>query len=204
MNAQTLEVLEWVAAGLGLVNIALLVRRSVWNYPFGMAMVALYMFVFWEQRLYGESGLQIFFFLAQAWGWCLWLRVGSEDDRVPVRWLDGMSRAVWAVGTAAVGLNLGWIMHRFTDAVLPYADAAITTASISAQILLALRRIENWVLWIAIDVAAIMLYLNRGMYPTTVLYGAMLVMSLVGLRQWVVSARKNAQEAVPRDGVRAA
>ena len=48
------------------------------------------------------------------------------------------------------GLNLGWVMHRFTDAVLPYADAAIAGASVAAQILLAYRRIENWLIWIAI------------------------------------------------------
>ncbi|HUQ13486.1 MAG TPA: nicotinamide riboside transporter PnuC, partial [Novosphingobium sp.] len=99
-----MNALEWLAAALGVANIALLVRRSVWNYPFGMAMVALYGAVFWQARLYAEAGLQAFFFAAQAWGWWLWVRVGRDDDRVPVRWLDGPSRAVWAVVTAALSL----------------------------------------------------------------------------------------------------
>ena len=50
--------LEIIAVALGLANIGLLVRRSIWNYPFGMAMVALYLFIFWEARLYGEAVLQ--------------------------------------------------------------------------------------------------------------------------------------------------
>lgn len=182
--------LEYVAAVLGVINIALLIFRSVWNFPFGMAMVALYIFIFWEKRLYAESGLQVFFFLAQAWGWWLWLRVGGDDNRVPVRWLDWPSRGVWALATLALSLNLGWALHRFTDAAMPYADSAIAGASVAAQILLAFRRIENWIIWIAIDVAAIALYINRELYPTAGLYGGMLVMSLIGLREWIQVAQR--------------
>lgn len=187
---------EWIAAALGLANIALLVRRSVWNYPFGMAMVALYAVVFFEARLYGESGLQLFFFAAQAWGWALWVRAaksgGSSDSQVPVRWLDNFSRLIWATATAALALNLGWVMHRFTDASLPYADAAIAGASIAAQILLAFRRIENWVLWIAIDVASVAVYVTKGLWPTAVLYLVFLGMSVLGLREWIAAHRKQA------------
>jgi nicotinamide mononucleotide transporter PnuC len=206
MSSEMIAALEWVAAGFGVINIALLIWRSVWNYPFGMAMVSLYILVFWEERLYAEAGLQVFFFLAQAWGWWLWNKVGGDDDRVPVRWLDNMSRAVWAVATLAVSLNLGWVMHRFTDAVMPYADSAIAGASVSAQILLAFRRIENWVLWILIDIASILLYINRGLYPTAGLYGGMLVMSLLGLKEWVQAAKAARQAAgsAPESALQAA
>ncbi len=185
-------ILEWTAAGLGLINIALLVFRSVWNYAFGIASVAIYILIFWESRLYAESGLQVFFVLAQLWGWYLWLKVGDEEDGgVPVRWLDWTSRAVWIAVTAAISINLGWVMHRFTNAAMPYADAAIAGASVAAQILLAYRRVENWVLWLLIDVAAVGLYINRGLYPTAGLYGGMLVMSLFGLREWVNFANRH-------------
>ncbi len=189
MTADQISMVEWTAAGFGVINIALLVWRSVWNYPFGMVMVALYIVVFFSQRLYAESGLQIFFFLAQAYGWWLWVKVEDRSARVPVRWLDPMSRAVWVVATAALSLNLGWVMHRFTDATMPYADSAVTGASVAAQLLLALRRVENWVLWVGIDVGSILLYINRGLYPTAGLYGGMLVMSIVGLREWVTAAK---------------
>lgn len=189
-----IEMLEYAAAVLGVINIALLIWRSVWNYPFGMGMVALYIFVFWKEKLYAEAGLQVFFFLAQAWGWWLWVKVGSDDTestgRVPVRWLDWPSRAVWITATAALSLNLGWAMSRFTDAVMPFADSAIAGASVAAQILLGFRRIENWVLWILIDVASIAVYINRGLYPTAGLYGGMLVMSIIGLREWVMAERQ--------------
>jgi len=191
---QWMTVLEWTAAGLGVVNIALLIFRSVWNFPFAIAMVAIYVFVFWEERLYAEAGLQVFFILANIYGWVLWVRAGgdgSSDGQVPVRWLDWRSRAVWAMVTAALSLNLGWAMERFTNAVMPYADSAIAGASVAAQLLLAFRRIENWVLWVAIDVASVAVYINRGLYPTAGLYGGMLVMSLIGLREWIAAEKKD-------------
>lgn len=184
-----LSTLEWVAAGLGLVNIALLIFRSPWNFAFGIASVAIYIFVFWESRLYAEAGLQVFFVLAQLWGWWLWLKVGGDDSRVPVRWLDWKSRTVWILMTAAISINLGWVLHRFTNAVMPYADSAIAGASVTAQILLGFRRIENWVLWVLIDIAAVALYIDRGLYPTAGLYAGMLVMSLFGLREWISAER---------------
>lgn len=185
-----MTVLEWTAAALGVINIALLIFRSVWNFPFGMAMVALYIFVFREKRLYAESGLQIFFFLAQAYGWVLWVKAGGDDDGVPVRWLDMVSRVVWAMMTLALSLNLGWAMHRYTNAAMPYADSAIAGASVAAQLLLAFRRIENWVLWVLIDMASITVYIMRGLYPTAGLYGGMLVMSLIGLREWIIAEQR--------------
>lgn len=195
MTPATIELIEYAAAALGLANIALLVFRSVWNFPFGMAMVAFYILVFFQQRLYAEAGLQVFFFLAQAWGWWLWARAGDQETIVPVRRLGNLSRAVWLIVTAALSLNLGWAMHRFTDAAMPYADSAIAGASVAAQILLGLRRIENWVLWIVIDLAAIALYLNRGLYPTAGLYGAFLVMSVFGLKQWTQAVRRDPAQA---------
>jgi nicotinamide mononucleotide transporter len=195
VTAEQVAWVEWTAAGFGVVNIALLIWRSVWNYPFGMVMVALYIVVFFSERLYAESALQVFFFLAQGYGWWLWGRVGDGDDRVSVRYLDNLSRVVWATATAAVSLNLGWVMHRFTDATMPYSDSAIAGASVAAQLLLAFRRVENWVLWILIDVGSITLYIDRGLYPTAGLYGGMLVMSIIGLREWMLVARDEAQDA---------
>ena len=78
------EWLEWVAAGLGVINVALVVRRSVWNYPFGLAMVTLYFFVFFGARLYSDALLQIFFFVVQLYGWVNWVRARTRPARC--RW----------------------------------------------------------------------------------------------------------------------
>jgi nicotinamide mononucleotide transporter len=190
LDPATLGIVEWVAAGFGVVNIALLIFRSHWNYLFGLIMVALYFFVFWEKGLFAESVLQVFFFAAQCWGWWLWLKVGDDEAKVPVRRLDWNSRWVWLAAMAAVALNLSWVMAKYTTASAPYVDTPIAVFSVGAQILLAYRRLENWVLWIAIDLVSIGLYIYRDLEPTAGLYGGFLVMSLFGLKEWIEAERR--------------
>jgi nicotinamide mononucleotide transporter len=182
--------LEIIAVVLGLANVGLLVRRSIWNYPFGMAMVALYFVIFREARLYGESWLQVFFFVVQGWGWWLWARAGGLTEAVEVAWMGWRARIAALMLVAASALGIGWAMARFTDAALPYADATIAGASVVAQVLLSVRRVENWALWIAIDVLSIGVYVHRALYLTAGLYVVFLVLAVLGLREWARAARE--------------
>src|ERR1044072_7729124 len=142
----------YVAGALGLLNVGLLVLRSVWNYPFGLAMVALYFFVFLEQRLYSDMLLQIFFFVVQVYGWWDWGRAKQAGGEVQVDLLGVRDRIVGIAATAAVSLLLGFLMARYTNAASPYIDASIAGMSITAQLLLAWRKLENWLLWILTDI----------------------------------------------------
>ena len=180
---------EIAGSVLGLIQIWLLVRRSLWNFPLAMASVTLVGITLFEGRLYSEAGLQVFFFVVNALGWYQWSRVRSGDNAVPVGWMSTAARLRWTAATVLLSLSLGWIMHTFTNAALPFADSAVTGASIAAQLLLNNRRIENWVLWVAIDVASIALYLTRDLYFLTVLYIAFLAISVIGLRQWTRASR---------------
>lgn len=181
---------EIAGALLGLIQIVLLVRRSVWNFPVAMAMVTLIGVTLFQARLYGECGLQVFFFVVNALGWRDWVRAGGGAGPVPVRWLGWPARAGWAGLTVVLSLGLGWAMARFTNAALPFADSAVTGASVAAQLLLNARWVENWMLWVLIDVASIALYRYRHLDYLALLYGAFLVISLIGLAQWVRAARR--------------
>ncbi|MDE2561926.1 MAG: nicotinamide riboside transporter PnuC [Sphingomonadales bacterium] len=182
--------LEAAAFVLGFANIILLVRRSIWNFPFGMAMVAVLAFVLYRARLYSEAGLQVFFFVVQGYGWWLWHRAGGEEHAVAVSWLSPRARIAWSAVTAALSLSLGAVMHALTDAAMPFADSAVTGASIAAQFLLSFRRVENWVLWVGIDVVSIGLFVIRGLTLTAVLYAGFLVISVLGLIEWSRAARR--------------
>lgn len=181
--------LEAVGSLLGLINIVLLVRRSVWNFPVAMAMVTLVGIVLFRTRLYSEAGLQVFFFVVNAYGWWLWSRASDSAGQVPVRWMGWPARAVSAIATALCSVSLGWIMHRFTNAALPFADSAIAGASVTAQLLLSFRRIENWALWVLIDIASVSLYLYRGLDLFAGLYVAFGVISVLGLKEWIAAER---------------
>lgn len=183
--------IEIFASLAGVANILLLIRRSVWNYPFAILMVALYFRVFLDAKLYSDALLQLFFLAINIWGWVHWRRVAQSEGEVVVGWMRGAARAQWLGGIAAVTIGWGWLMHRFTDAHYPWWDAAVAIPSVAAQTLLAKRRIENWLLWIAVDVTAIGLYAAKGLWPTTALYMLFLIMSVWGLIQWRSAAFGN-------------
>jgi len=191
------NLVEVVAVLLGTANIILLVRRSIWNFPVGMVMVALYFWIFWGARLYSDMLLQIFFLAVQAWGWMAWRRAGGMDGPITVQRLSNAERATWVGATILATLLWGWGMYSFTDAAAPWWDAAVAMGSIASQILLTRRAIENWVGWIIVDAFAISLYANRGLGLTAGLYVLFLILSIAGLVQWL-RAEEEAKRAAGR------
>ena len=179
-----MSTLEIIAALLGVVNVLLVVRRSIWNYPFGIAMVSLYFFVFRDAKLYSDALLQIFFLLINFYGWWAWSRAEQVDHGVAVGRMTSKSRLYWLVGTAIAIVLWGSGMARWTDAAAPFADAAIAALSVSAQILQSFRRVESWVLWIAVDALAIFVFAWRGLSVTSALYALFLALAIAGLIQW--------------------
>ena len=186
---------EIAGAVFGLANILLLVRRSVWNFPAAMVMVSCIGFVMVETRLYAEAGLQAFFFLANVWGWALWSQARGVESAVPVGWLGWAERRAWLAGTIAASVAVGVMLARHTDAALPMVDSAVAGMSVTAQLLLAFRRIENWWLWIAVDSVSVALYLNRELYLLAGLYGIFLVLAVIGLREWTRAAQSDLRSA---------
>jgi nicotinamide mononucleotide transporter len=181
--------IEIAAALLGVINVLLVVRRSVWNYPFGIVMVSLYFFVFWDAKLYSDALLQIFFLVIQLYGWWAWLRSPQIDHGVAVEWMRGPRRVRWLLVTMLFILLWGTGMARYTDAAAPYADATIAGLSVAAQILQSLRRVESWVLWITVDAFAVGLFAWRGLTVTSALYALFFVLAVIGLREWARKAR---------------
>ncbi len=186
--------IEIVAAGVGLINIVLIVLRSIWNYPFGLVMVALYFLVFLEAKFYSDAALQVFFFIVQIYGWWNWYFAREGDGLIRVEEMTARSRAIWIAIIVAASAGEGWYLANYTQDSAPWLDAGTTVLSVVAQYLLSIRRIENWVLWIVADVVQIGLYYWKGLYPTTVLYIIFLLASGIGLLQWYRQLQREARE----------
>jgi len=176
--------IEAVAVLLGLVNVWLVVRRSVWNYPFGLLMVLLYARIFFEAKLYSDALLQIFFLVVQLYGWWNWTRSRAESGEVRVLRLGTSERLLWAGACAAATLGWGALMSAYTDASYPWWDASVAIPSVAAQILLSRRFVENWWLWILVDLLAIGLYAAKDLWLTAGLYCVFLCLATWGLLAW--------------------
>ena len=175
--------LEIAAVVLGVVNVALVIVRSVWNFPVALAMVAIYAVVFHGVRLYSDMVLQGFFFALNIYGWRHWL-AARGDAAVPVRWMSSRSTVIYALSAFAGWAIWSTAMVRLTDAAAPYWDGAVAALSVTAQIMLARRYVENWLYWIAVNLLAISLFWSRDLKLTSGLYALFLAMAVAGFLRW--------------------
>ncbi len=175
---------EIIAALISLFAIVLVVRRSVWNYPFGLVGVLMYADIFYGAKLYSDMLLQGYFFVLQGYGWWHWLQHRDTKGLALVERLTPRGQGAALAGAAVVFLLLGFGMSRYTDAALPWWDASIAGLSVIAQILMSRRKAENWLYWIAANIIAIGVYASRALYPTTILYAILLILAVLGWFEW--------------------
>ncbi len=170
----------------GGVCVWLVVREHLWNWPIGLANNVFFFVLFLEGRLYADMGLQVAYFALGVYGWSHWLVGGEGRTRLRV---GRATRAEWillalAIPVCTLGLR-EWLAR--VDDAAPFWDALTTVLSLGAQYLLSRKRIENWFLWIAADLAYVPLYCARHLPLTALLYAVFLAMCLYGLRAWTRS-----------------
>lgn len=175
---------EVVAVVLGLISVYLVTKENVWCYPLGIISVFIYIFIFFEVKLYADMGLQVFFIVLQVYGWYEWLYGGTgrtelQVTRAPRRILL-ISALFVLIATAALGAAL----HQLTDASLPYVDSFLAVLSMAAQWMMARKHLENWTLWIAVNIGSIGMYGVKGLMVTMVLYAVYLGLAVYGYREW--------------------
>jgi nicotinamide mononucleotide transporter len=178
--------LEWTAAITGFVNVYLLIRNSIWNWPWGIACVALYGFVFLNQRLYANAWLQFLYYLPiSAFGWYVWLRYGpKKQDDLPITFLPNRER--FGYGAVCVALTVPIVLYlKSTKDPLPWIDGVTTAVSIVAQYLQVHKRFENWILWLLVDLIYVFyLFPVQKLYVSTGLYVFFTLMAIWGMAEW--------------------
>ena len=181
--------LEILATVFGLWSVIAYVRESVWAWPSGLINVLLYILLFWNARLYGDTGLQVVYVVLQGYGWWLWLRGGPQHGTLPI---TRTSRQEWLqlVGIGVVVyLPVGWFLDTWTDTDVPWWDAAPTISSLIAQWMISRKKLENWWVWIVTDLVYIPLYASKHLWLTAALYCVFLTLCIIGLRQWTRTVR---------------
>ena len=143
--------------------------------------------LFWQSKLYLDSGLQGVYIGLGVLGWYWWVRGRTADAELPVSRTGRAETAVLAL-LALTATGVLWVTQaRWTDSALPFWDAATTVVSLVAQYMLTKKLFENWSLWIAVDVAYVGMYASQGLYLTAALQPLFIVLCVQGVRRWHAS-----------------
>jgi len=216
--------LSWIEAIgtlAGLLCIWLASLEKILNYPVGLINVTLFAVIFFQIQLYASLLLQLFFFVANLYGWYAWSRQTDDHQAaLKIRWLPLPKALAWAAGCiiaialmtryidpvfalltrAAVtlmnGLGLAVAMPALQPDAFPFWDSCMMVLSIAAMILMTRKYVENWLLWVIINVLSVMIFARQGVYAMSLEYVILTLIALNGSRMWIRSARQQGSRAL--------
>ena len=179
-----MSALEAAGVLFGVVAVWLTTRENVWCWPAGLVNVGLFIVVFYRAKLYADMGLQVVYVALCLYGWTKWLHGGRNRGALRVSATPRAALAALAAAGVVFAAGLGFFLARRTDAALPFWDAGTTSFSLVAQAMQTRKWWENWLVWIAVDVVYVGIYVVKQLYLTAGLYAVFLVLAAVGLRSW--------------------
>ena len=175
--------LEWVGTLSGFACVYLAARQNIWNWPVAIISVIAYSILFYDYQLYGDAFLQLYFMATSFYGWYYWLK-RKEAHQKPIERLSSAGLLKVAFAGIVLTLMLGWFLDNYTNTNVPYADGFCTAISFIAQFLMTRKVLQNWVLWIIVDICYVPLYLYKDLMLTAILYTFFLALAVMGYRQW--------------------
>ncbi len=179
-----MNALELLAALTGAGSVWLSVRQNIWSWPLAIVNVLLYAVVFYEAKLYADMGLQVVYAVLSIYGWYQWLYGGENRTTLRVSRTRARQAVILAVIGAVGASTIGTLLHRGTDASLPFLDSSLSSASLVAQWMMTRKLLENWLVWIAVDIVYIGMFAYKSLYITAVLYAVFLVLATRGWIEW--------------------
>ncbi len=180
----TTTALELISFVLSAITVVLNIRQTHWAWLFAILSSAMYGVVFYGARLYGDMGLQGVFIAVSVWGWYQWLHGGDQKTPLKVTRASATESAFCVAGWAAGFAILALFLARYTNTDVPNIDGFLTAGSLVGQILLSRKKVENWIVWIIVDILYVWLYLYKDLTLTAILYGVFVVLASIGLYAW--------------------
>lgn len=192
---QQSSLLELIAVLFAIAYLLLAVKENILCWSAALISTFIFLFIFWQVRLYMESGLQIYYIGMAIYGWHQWTRSGEGETRLTITsWNHKQHIVALALITIATILS-GFILSSETDARLPFIDSFTTWSSVVTTYMVARKILENWLYWLVIDSVSIYLYLDRELYFTALLFAIYIIIILFGWFSWQKSYRQTSLTA---------
>jgi nicotinamide mononucleotide transporter len=176
--------LEAVAVVFGILSVWFARKENIWVYPTGIINVLIYVYLCFFAGLYADMGINAFYFVMSVFGWYNWSRRDESMQHVPI---SSLSIGQWLMYILLIILAFGIIylvLLNYTDSTVPMFDSFTTALFIAGMWLMAIKKIENWLLWIAGDILVIPMFAIKGLAFTSIQYIVFLVLAVMGYIEW--------------------
>ncbi len=184
-------IIEIIGAAIGLIYLYLEYKANMWLWPVGIVMSIFYVVIFFHSKFYADAAIYLYYIGANTYGLFQWkrsrvqtLEENGTTAEMPVTHVPTKRILPLAIVTFALWMFLYWILKNVTDSPIPLGDAFTTSVSIVATWMLAQKYLEQWLLWIVVNVVSTILYFWKGLYPTGVLFIVYVIVAVLGYLRW--------------------
>ncbi len=177
--------IEFLGTILSVIYLYLSIKQRIGLWVFGFLCSLLYVIVFFQAKFYADMSLQFYYLAVSVYGWFSWKgKSENSEPTLAISKTNLKSGIVLLFIAVAIYFLYFYVLSKFTDSPLPRADSFTTALSIVATWMLARKKLEHWLLWIIVDSVSAGLYIYKGLYITSILFGIYTIMAVVGYYQW--------------------
>ncbi|WP_345949528.1 nicotinamide riboside transporter PnuC [Mucilaginibacter sp. PAMB04274] len=194
--------LELTGVVTGLLCVYLAAINNIWNWPFAIVNTAIYIFIFAKAALYADMCQNAYLFVINIYGWYYWSRQPAHTHKVPVVRINKKLVVTLLLVAALVSPALGFLLVKLSSvlhyqpAAFPYLDSFCTVVSLTAQVFMARKILENWLIWIFVDVIYVGIYISKDLQPTAFMFGVYALLALKGYIDWREDYKRQLPEKV--------
>ncbi len=181
---------EIFAAFLGIGYIIFAARESQWCWPLAFISTLIYTVLFWEGQLPMQALLNFYYMGMAIYGYLLWRKHGISEDNLAITSWSWTKQSAFLFSATVLSLVTAYYLQTTQSSQNPYLDASVTIFSLMNTWLMARKILQNWLYWVVIDSAAIVLYAQSGYYATVILFAVYTVLAMVGFINWQQLYRK--------------
>jgi len=184
--------LEIIGFLFGIAGVWLTIKEHWWCFPVGLVNVTVSLFLFFDQRLYSDAVQQAVYILLLSYGWYQW-KYNTLVKRPEIGFMNGVMKVSMLIFLITLSFSMGYLFDKYTDADVPYLDSSATALSFIAQFLIARKKMENWLIWMVVNVMYIGIYSYKELYLYVLLFAVYLALSVKGYISWKALMNKQKQ-----------
>ena len=190
-----LDRMEVFGVATGLLCVLLAALNKNWNWPIAIVSVILYIYVFHEKTLFADMWLQVYLLVMNIYGWYYWSKKPADEEKAPVARMTPREIIYSIIATAVFTVFFGSVLKYNTSASFPYVDSFCAAGSIVAQVFLSRKVLENWVIWLVVDIIYVGEYIFKDLDKTAVMYFIYILIAIWGFIDWRRAYRAQLQHA---------
>ena len=189
--------IEGLAVSTGLASVWFSVKERIWVYPIGLISVSIYVYLSFIYGIYADMGINIYYVFMSIYGWYRWLQPSESGAAKEITRNSGKEWLLSIVLLLFSWVILFVILQRFTDSEIPLWDSLTTSLAIVGMWLMAEKKVEHWLFWIATDLLSIPLYYYKNLLLTSGQFFVFTILAVIGWLQWNKSLSNRNQNSKP-------